>query len=140
MPGRLLVTKRFLLLVVCLSAFFADAPHAHAAARLVAQRTSKTTGGVYLTIRLVAGHRYRVDVGAPQHSAFSGLGGENYTYVSNQHLFTSTKPFQLKGTTPKSFTVKQRLKGNITGWILYMDVALAHGKAVTVRVFDLGTR
>jgi hypothetical protein len=134
------VPKRFLALALCLFAFLAYAPQAHAAARIVAQKTSKTTGGVYLSVRLVAGHRYRVDVGAPRHSPFSGLGGENYTYVSKQHLFTATKPFQFRGTTPKSFTVRQRIKGNVTGWILYMDVSLARGRTVTVRVFDMGTR
>lgn len=130
--------KRFLIVVLCLSAFLVFVPQVHAAAKLVAQRTSTTTGGVYLSLRLVAGHQYRVDVGAPKHTAFSGLGGQNYTYVSNQRLFTSSKPFQVKGTTPKSFTVRQAVKGAVTGWIFYMDVSLAHGKAVTVRVFDLG--
>ena len=60
--------------------------------------------------------------------------------MSNQRLFTATKPFQLKGTTPKSFTVQQGIKGNVTGWILFMDVSLVRGKTVTVRVFDLGKR
>jgi hypothetical protein len=132
------VPKRFLVIVLCLSAFLVFVPRAHAAAKLVAQKSSTTTGGVYLSLRLVAGHQYRVDVGAPKHTPFSGLGGQNYTYVSNQHLFTSSKPFQVKGTTPKSFTVRQGVKGNLTGWIFYMDVSLARGKAVTVRVFDMG--
>lgn len=131
--------KRFLIFVLCFSALIASATEADAAAKLVAQKTS-VGGGVYLTVRLVAGHRYRVDVGAPKHFAFSGLGGENYTYVSNQHLFTASKPFQLKGTTPKSFTVQQRIKGDVTGWILFMDVSLVRGKTVTVRVYDLGKR
>jgi hypothetical protein len=134
------VPKRFLIVVLCFCGLLASAPGAQAAAKLVAQKTSVGTGGVYLSLRLVAGHQYRVDVGAPKHLAFSGLGGENYTYVSNQRLFTSSKPFQLKGTTPKSFTVQQSVKGNVTGWILYMDVSLARGKTVTVRVFDLGKR
>jgi hypothetical protein len=134
------VPKHFLAILLLLSVFVVTVPPVHAAAKLVAQNTSKTTGGVYLSVRLVAGHQYRVDVGAPKHFPFSGLGGENYTYVSNQHLFTATKPFQLSGTTPKSFTVHQRIKGNVTSWILYMDVALARGKTVTVRVFDVGTR
>jgi hypothetical protein len=134
------VPKRILVVLLCFSVFLVWAPHAQAAPKLVAQRTSTTSGGVYITLRLIAGHQYRVDVGAPKHLAFSGLGGQNYTYVSNQHLFTSTKPFQVKGTTPKSFTVKQGIKGNLTGWILYMDVSLVRGKTVTVRVFDLGKR
>ncbi len=132
--------KRFLIVLLSFSAILAWAPPAQAAATLVAQKTSTTNGGVYMSLRLVAGHHYRVDVGAPKHFAFSGMGGENYTYVSNQHLFTATKPFQLKGTTPKSFTVRQRIKGNVTGWILYMDVSLVRGKTVTIRVFDLGKR
>ena len=131
--------KRFLIFVLCFSALIASATEADAAAKPVAQ-TPSVGGGVYLTVRLVAGHRYRVDVGAPKHFAFSGLGGENYTYVSNQHLFTASKPFQLKGTTPKSFTVQQRIKGDVTGWILFMDVSLVRGKTVTVRVYDLGKR
>lgn len=133
------MVKRFLMVVLCFSALVTSATGAHAAAKLVAQKTS-TTSGVYLTVRLVVGHRYRVDVGAPKHFAFAGLGGENYTYVSNQHLFTASKPFQLKGTTPKSFTVQQRIKGDVTGWILFMDVSLVRGKTVTVRVYDLGKR
>ncbi|HEX6509046.1 MAG TPA: hypothetical protein VF221_15565 [Chloroflexota bacterium] len=111
---------------------------AHAAARLLVQKTSKSTGGVFLTVRLTPGHQYRLTVGAPKHSVFSGQGGEYYTYVSKQQLFTTTKPFQFKGTTPQSFTVQQKLKGKITGWILYVDVALARGKRVTLRVFDMG--
>jgi hypothetical protein len=134
------VPKRFLAIVILLSTFLVTVSPVQAAAKLVAQNTSKTTGGVYLSVRLVAGHHYRVDVGAPKHFPFSGLGGEHYTYVSNQHLITATKPFQVSGTTPKSFTVHQVIKGNVTGWILYMDVALARGKTVTVRVFDMGTR
>jgi hypothetical protein len=134
------VPKRFLFIVLCFSALLVSAPNAQAAGKLVAQKTSTTGGGVYLTLRLVVGHQYRVDVGAPKHLAFSGLGGENYTYISKQQLLQSSKPFQLKGTTPKSFTVQQRIKGNVTGWILYMDVALVRGKTVTVRVFDLGKR
>jgi hypothetical protein len=134
------VPKRFLIILLFFSVFLVWAPHAQAAAKLVAQKTSTTSGGVYITLRLIAGHQYRVDIGAPKHLAFSGLGGQNYTYVSKQHLFTSTKPFQVKGTTPKSFTVKQGIKGNVTGWILYMDVSLLRGKTVTVRVFDLGKR
>jgi len=132
------VPKRLLATVLCLSALLVVAPGAHAAAKLVAQKTSTSTGGVYLSLRLVAGHQYRVDVGAPKHTAFSGLGGQNYTYVLNQHLFTSSKPFQVKGTTPKSFTVRQGVKGDVSNWIFYMDVSLARGKAVTVRVYDLG--
>lgn len=132
--------KRFLIVVLCFCGLLASAPGAQAAAKLVAQKTSVGTGGVYLTLRLIVGHQYRVDVGAPKHLAFSGLGGENYTYILNQQLLQSSKPFQLKGTTPKSFTVQQSVKGNVTGWILYMDVSLARGKTVTVRVFDLGKR
>lgn len=132
--------KRLLAVVLCLSVFFTYAAPARAAAKLVAQKTSRTTGGVYLSVGLVAGHQYRVDVGAPKHSRFSGLGGENYTYVLKQRLFTATKPFQFRGTTPKSFTVRQRIKGNVTGWILYMDVSVARGRTVTVRVFDMGMR
>ncbi len=111
---------------------------ADAASKLVAQQTTTKTGGIYLTARLIAGHHYRIDVSAPKRVAFSGMGGENYTYVSNQHLFTATKPFQLKGTTPKSFTVSQKVKGKVTGWILFMDVAMTRGKSVTVRVYDTG--
>jgi len=133
------VLKRFLILVLCFSAMIASATAAQAAPKLVAQKTS-TTSGVYLTVRLVAGHRYRVDVGAPKHLKFAGLGGENYTYVSKQHLFTASKPFQLRGTTPKSFTVQQGIKGDVTGWILFMDVSLVRGKTVTLRVYDLGKR
>ena len=132
--------KRCLIVLLCVSAILVWAPRAQAAGKLVAEKTSTTGGGVYISLRLVAGHQYRVDVGAPKHVGFSGLGGENYTYVSNQRLFTSTKPFQVNGTTPKSFTVQQRIKGKVTGCILYMDVSLVHGKTVTVRVFDLGKR
>lgn len=132
--------KRFLIVVLCFSALVTSATGAQAAAKLVVQKTSTAGGGVYLTLQLSAGHQYRVDVGAPKHLSFSGLGGENYTYVSNQHLFTASKPFQLKGTTPKSFTVRQQIKGNVTGWILFMDVALVRGKTVTVRVYDLGKK
>jgi hypothetical protein len=139
-PGRFFVPKRVLAALVLPLAFLVTAPPAHAAAKLVAQKTSSRTGAVYLTIRLVAGHKYRVDVGAPKHYAFSGLGGENYTYVSNQHLFQTSKPFQLSGTTPKSFTVRQGIKGHVTGWILFMDVNVARGKTFTLRVFDMGTR
>jgi hypothetical protein len=139
-PGRFFVPKRVLAILVVLSVFLVTAPQVQAAAKLIAQKTGKTTGGVYISLRLVAGHQYRVDVGAPKHYPFSGLGGENYTYVSNQHLFQTTKPFQVSGTTPKSFTVRQRINGHVTGWILFMDVSVARGKTVTVRVFDMGTR
>lgn len=131
--------KRFLALLLCAGVLFVYAPRVQAASKLVAQKTSKTAGAVYLSVGLVAGHRYRIDVGAPTHRAFSGMGGQNYTYVANQHLFTASKPFQLKGTTPKSFSVTQSIKGKVTGWVLFMDVALAHGTSVTVRVYDLGT-
>ena len=82
--------RRCLIVLLCVSAILVWAPRAQAAGKLVAQKTSTTGGGVYITLRLVAGHQYRVDVGAPKHLAFSGLGGEKYTYVSNQRLFTST--------------------------------------------------
>ena len=131
--------KRFAPAALSLAVFLTFAPGAHAAQRLVTQK-STTTGGVYLTAQLLAGHHYRVDVGAPKHTLFSGMGGENYTYVSQQHLLTDTKPFQLKGTTPKSFIIRQGIKGRVTGWILYMDVSLARGKNITVRILDLGTK
>lgn len=130
--------KKILALFLCLTMFATLAPTAHAAGKLVTQKTSTATGGVYVSVQLHAGHLYRVQIGSPKHNTFSGMGGEEYTYVSKQHLFNSNKSFQIKGTTPKAFTVRQTIKGNVTGWILYMDVSLARGKTVTVRIFDMG--
>jgi hypothetical protein len=134
------VRKTVAVIALTLSLLAIGSLPATAASKLIAQKVSTKTGGVYLAARLLAGHQYRIDVSAPKASAFSGMGGQNYTYVAQQRLYTTSKPFQLKGTTPKSFTVKQAVKGHVTGWILYMDISMVKSKAVTVRIYDLGTK
>lgn len=131
---------RALIVALVLPALLSSPLPAHAAQRLVIQKYAPRSRGVYLSVRLKPGRQYRVDIGSPKHEPFSGMGGEYYTYVRNQQLLVATKPFQVQGTTPKSFTVQQKISGTVQGWILYIQVQVMRGVGVVLRVYDVGKR
>ena len=132
------MVRRSIALLCSLVLVLSVAGPVQAKERVVAQKTLQKRSGVYLSLMLTAGHRYRIEVRSPSARPFVGQGVENYTRVVSHQLRQDTREIKLSGTTPQSFTVKQQLGGQVTGWILGLQVQLKRGTGITVRVIDTG--
>lgn len=105
---------------------------------VIAQQSIKHAGALFLRHGLAPGHSYRLVVESNGHQRFSGSAVENYVFVQNRALRTSTKPLNLKGTTPYAMTLKQPISGHVSEWILAVTVQTGSNRGVTVRLVDLG--
>lgn len=133
------MSRRFLAVAAaCLLALFVSRTDAQS--NLIAQRTSKTALGVYLSHNLKPGHRYRLEVIARGHWPVVGSGFEYYTYFQNRRLYVGQKPLALHGTTPVSITFRQPISKKPAEWNMAENVVLRRGHGVTLQLFDLGVQ
>lgn len=131
--------RRLFLLLSAFALLWGLTTPALARTRVVAQKSSKQPlGNVFLRANLASGHVYRVQVTASGHQPFTGYGTEQAVGVANGRLFTAPASLTLKGTTPRSFTVRQPAPGKLSEWVLVVQIRLTRGKNLTVRVLDLG--
>jgi hypothetical protein len=98
----------------------------------------KNPGYIHKTMSLQPGHRYRIQVTARTKVLVYGAGFEDYSWVNNNRLGESTKPFRFKGTTPRSFVLTQPVKGTLRSWIVGFTVQDTNLRPLNVRVVDLG--
>ncbi|GAC1323465.1 MAG: hypothetical protein NVS2B16_06340 [Chloroflexota bacterium] len=114
-------------------------PSALAGSHVIFQKTSHLANGqLYLSVGLVPGRQYRIDVQARGHKSFSGYGTEFFNGIANHSLFTGNQSLVLRGTTPHSVAVKQPGRGGVRQWTLALAVRLASGTGLTVRLVDVG--
>lgn len=111
---------------------------AHARTTLIAQRSSKTATGLYISHNLRPGHRYRLQILSRGHRPVVGTGLEYFTYIQKRRLYVGHKPFNLHGTTPMSRTFVQPGGKRPAEWSLAETLVLRRGRGLTVRLFDLG--
>ena len=110
-----------------------------ASSHVIAQKSSKEQqGSVYLVHALRGQHTYRIDVTASGRQPFAGYGTEQVVGVYKGRLYTDSPSMKLNGTTPRSFTVAQPVRGTVSEWLLAVDVQLKRGRGLTVRFVDLG--
>jgi ribosomal protein L31 len=122
--------------LVGVALLFATSVQAASHTTVVAQRSTKKTGTVFLAARLTTGHRYRIDVTSSGHRVFTGYGIENYVFVKNGQIGEGSKPLTLKGKTPWSLTLNQPISGHLGSWLLSTTVQVLGSRALTVRIVD----
>lgn len=131
------MSRRFLAVpAACLLALFVSGSYAQS--NLIAERSSKTALGVYLSHNLKPGHRYRLQVIARGHWPVVGSGFEYYTYFQNRRLYVGQKPLTLHGTTPVFITFRQPISRKPAEWNMAENVVLRRGHGLTLQLFDLG--
>lgn len=133
--------NRLVAVSILVTALFAGfASPAHAAARVIAQKTAKSPKAVLVlpTVALNPHHAYRVEVVASGRAHVSALALEDYIYVVAGRLGNLTKTRKLRGTAPVSSRFAPPLSKGLRAWGMEVQVQPS-GKAVfTVRVVDLG--
>ena len=110
---------------------------ANAYSLLIAQKSSSQSGSVNLLAGLVPGRQYKVNVKSNGHRSFVIDGYENFTFVSNHHLFSGNKGLHFKGTTPHAFTLQVPRSG-MKQWLLGVSAQLLRGRGITVQLIDIG--
>lgn len=131
------VSWRTLSLAIALAGSLLTLP-AYARTTLVAQRSSKTAPGLYLSHNLKPGHRYRLQIVSRGHRPVIGIGFQYFTYIQNRRLYVGHRPLNLRGTTPLSTTFSQPAGKKPSEWSLAENLMLRRGRGLTVRLFDLG--
>jgi hypothetical protein len=118
----------------------AFAAPAFAGSKVIFQRSNKAATSVNIVVGLAPGHAYRVEISSPKKHSFVVNGFQDYRYVANKMLHSSTSDVKKKGKTPGSFVIKQPHVPSLDQWILGADVSVTTGRGITVRVVDLGKR
>lgn len=131
--------KRILLVVCCLAAVAAAASPASAAGKKPKKpKIFQNPGYVHKTMALQSGHRYRIDVTAKTKVLVYIDGFETYSWLNHNQLGEATKPFHVKGATPKKVVLTPPIKGALQSWIIGFTVQDRTLRPLTVRVVDLG--
>jgi hypothetical protein len=113
---------------------------AYAGTTLIAQRSSKTASGLYISHNLRPGHRYRLEIISRGHRPVIGTGFEYFTYIQKRRLYVGHQPLNLHGTTPMSTTFTQPSGKKPAEWSLAENLVLRRGRGLTVKLFDLGAQ
>ena len=103
----------------------------------VIKKTSNAHGTAYLAARLASGHSYRLEVSASGHQAFKGSATQTILGVFQKRLISVQKPLKLQGTTPKFFSLTQ--SGQLSEWLLALQISLRHTGRITVRLLDVSS-
>jgi hypothetical protein len=132
--------KRFILFVsAALLGLVLTAP-SFAASHVIFQKGNKTTTSVNVLVGLAPGHAYKIEITSPSKHPYLVSGFQDYRYVANKMLHSSTKGVKRKGRTPASFVLTQPHVPSLDQWILGADISVTKGHGVIVRVVDLGIR
>lgn len=131
------MSRRFLVSAAVVALSLLALP-TYAQSNVIAQRSSKTALGVYISHNLTPGHRYRLQVVARGRQPVVGSGFEYYTFMRNRRLYVGQRPLHLSGITPVSITFSQPTGKKPAEWNMAENVTLRRGHGLTVRLFDLG--
>ncbi|HEX8919194.1 MAG TPA: hypothetical protein VF898_11880 [Chloroflexota bacterium] len=133
------MSRRLIITLAAVSVASALPTAALASSHVVAQVSTKLyQGTVYLSRSLSSGHSYRIDISAPGRKPFIGGGVEHYIGVARGRLTDGNKSFNLKASTPYSYTVRPPSSAHLSEWILAVDVQVRSGSHLTVKLVDLG--
>jgi hypothetical protein len=113
---------------------------AHAAGKVVYQKSTKALQTLTVFKGLLPRHSYRVSVTSPSKHSYVVYGNETYLYVYKGVLGSGTKDLKEEGKTPASFVLKQPYSGDMRQWLLGINVGITRGKGLTVKITDLGTK
>lgn len=137
---RYLLSRRFLVLFCGLSVALCALSPALAASKIINKQISRGQG-VYFGQGLKPSHTYQIQVHSLKaHQKFTALLLENYTYIQNHQLLTGHKNLQVSGTTPRTISLAQPTKAQLSGWVLVGQVRLNSSAGIDVRMYDEGTK
>jgi hypothetical protein len=125
----------FVLALFGLSAFSVTA-QAHSS--VVAKKSTRTAGSVYLSHALQSGHVYRLKVIAGRNRSIVGDGTEYFTYVAHKQLHTGSRSFAIHGKAPLTLAIRQPMKGTLGEWDIATTVQVQGSKGLTLKIVDLG--
>jgi hypothetical protein len=122
------------LLATC---FLILAPAALAAGKTAPKPPPAPTGFYYHVYGLIPGHHYRLALQSKTRVGFTANAIEDVLYINSGRLGSATKALSYRGTTPKTYTIAQPVKGSLQTWRLTLQVVWTRHTSVSVHLTDL---